>query len=54
MLTLSTEENNSWVPFDHRSKVRIRSVASPMGRRCIQFGDGVVQSRLALRVAVCD
>ena len=37
-----------------RSKVRIRSVASPMGRRCIQFGDGVVQSRLTLRVAVCD
>ena len=30
------------------------SVASPMGRRYIQFSDGVVQSRLALRVSVCD
>ena len=39
---------------DSRSKVRIRSVASPMGRRCIQCCDGVVQSRLTLRVAVCD
>ena len=37
-----------------RSKVRIRSVASPMGRRYIQFSDGVLQSRLTLRVAVCD
>ena len=35
-----------------RSKVRIRirGVASPMGRRYIQFSDGVLQSRLALRV----
>ena len=37
-----------------RSKVRIRSVASPMGRRYIQFSDGSLQSRLTLRVAVCD
>ena len=36
-----------------RSKVRIRSVASPMGRRYIQFSDGSLQSRLTLRVAVC-
>ena len=35
------------------SKVRIRSVASPMGRRYISFSDGVVQSRLTLRVSVC-
>ena len=37
-----------------RSQVHIRSVASPMGRRYIQFSGGVLQSRLALRVAVCD
>ena len=38
-----------------RRKVRIRSVASPLGRRCIQAcGDGFVQSRLTLRVSVCD
>ena len=38
-----------------RSKVRIRSVAPPLGRRCIQFGSGEsLQSRLALRVSVCD
>ena len=43
-----------------RSKVRIRNinVASPMGRpwgrRYIQFSDGSLQSRMTLRVAVCD
>ena len=37
-----------------RSKVRIRNVASPMGRRYIQFSDRSLQSRLTLRVAVCD
>ena len=37
-----------------RSKVCIRNVASPMGRRYIQFSDGSLQSRLTLRVAVCD
>ena len=37
-----------------RSKVRIRSAASPMGRRSIQFGDGSLQSRMAMRVAACD
>ena len=38
-----------------RSKVRIRSVAPPLGRRYIQFsGDGFVQWRLTLRVSVCD
>ena len=44
------------VPYElvPRSKVPIRSVGSPMGRRCIQFCDGVLQSRLALRVAACD
>ena len=40
-----------------RSKVciNIRGVASPiaMGRRYIQFSDGVLQSRLALRASVC-
>ena len=40
--------------ISYRSKVRIRSVASPMGRRYIQFSDGRLQSRLTLRVAVCD
>ena len=36
-----------------RSKVRICSVASPMGRSYILFSDGRLQSRLTLRVAVC-
>ena len=38
-----------------RSKVRIRSAARPVAHRCIQLGSGgFVQSRLALRVSVCD
>ena len=38
-----------------RSKVRIRSAAPPLGRRCIQFGGGgFVQPRLALRVSAWD
>ena len=35
--------------------MRIRGVAPPLGRRCIQFSsDGIGQSRLTLRVSVCD
>ena len=37
-----------------RRKVRIRSVAPPLGRHYIQFGGGFGQSRLTLRVSVCD
>ena len=56
MLQLNVSQEQAWALLNgvSRSKVRIRSVASPMGRRCIQFCDGVMQSRLTLRVAVCD
>ena len=47
--------NHARISGATRSKVRIRSVAPPLGRGCIQFSsDRFVQSCLTLRVSVCD